>query len=222
VATARERLLQALHAIISKAYTEEGKGALRRLLNSYRVQAKPGEVIEKEQTARDVLAGVITHTWQQKGSLEKKTILHLISPFRMQIKQGLSRSYETHSATLTGTKAHGDIESPGQSARSKVKENISRHQNAYFKDRNESKTIDNLESSIAGGPVAKKQSRGQCPKCRSMGVVLARTYGGDDYCSCIYCGYQAHIKASDAKLDLPLAAEILGATFGDPKLDPEE
>jgi len=220
VATARERLLQALHAIISRPYSEEGKGALKRLLNSYRVQAKPGGALEKDQTARDVLAAHIISSWQQKLSLDKKLILSLINPFRMQVKHGLSRALEQN-MPATGTKIASEQESSGSSARVRIKENISRHQNAYFKDKNDPKKT-KIESSIAGGPLPKKQGRGQCPKCRSMGVVLARSYGSEDYCSCIYCGYQAQLNLVDPKLDLPLAAELIGRTVGDPKLEPDD
>src|SRR6185503_7487778 len=90
--TARERLLQSLLAIISQAFSQEGKVALRRLLNTYRVQAKPGENIAKSQTARDVLAANIQANWQQKNTLNKNEIEALILPFRMQIKQGLVRA----------------------------------------------------------------------------------------------------------------------------------
>ena len=220
MATARERLLQALHAIISRPYSEEGKGALKRLLNSYRVQAKPGGALEKEQTARDVLAAHIISSWQQKGSLDKKLIISLINPFRMQVKHGLSRALEQN-LPAPGTKITSEQEPGGSSARVRVKENINRHQNAYFKDKNDPKKKQ-VESFVAGGPLPKKQGRGQCPKCRSMGVVLARSYGSEDHCSCIYCGYQAQINTADPKLDLPLAAELVSRTIGDPKLEPDE
>lgn len=221
MATARERLLQALHAIISRPYTDDGKGALKRLLNSYRVQAKPGETIEKEQTARDVLADQIIKAWVSKSSLEKKQVAALIAQFRMQVKHGLSRSELDEDHPELEAKQVGGREILVQSARLKSKENISRHQNAYFKDKN-GKNTGPLESSIAGGPLPKSQGRGQCPKCRSMGIVLARSYGGDDHYSCIYCGYQAYLKAFDAKLDLPRAAELLDQSFGEPKLEPDE
>lgn len=220
MATARERLLQALHAIISRPCSEEGKGALKRLLNSYRVQAKPGGVLEKEQTARDLLVEHIISCWQQKGCLDKKIITSLINPFRMQVKHGLNRALEQNLAA-PGMRIATEHESGSINSRVRVKENINRHQNAYFKDKNDPQKKQ-LESFVAGGPLPKKQGRGQCPKCRSMGVVLARSYGNEDYCSCIYCGYQAQINLVDPKLDLPLAAELVMRTIGDPKLEPDE
>lgn len=217
MATARERLLQSLTAIISQTFTVEGKGALKRLLNTYRVQAKPGEILNKEQTARDVLATHISSAWSQKGTLDKKDIEQLISPFRMQLKQGLLRNKIDDDRPVGHMQALGNeaLESP---KRLRI-EDIKRHQNAYFKDKF-TKTESNEEKiPIGGGPLQKAGGRGQCPKCRSIGIVLARSYGGEDYYSCIYCGYQAYLKSLDPKIDLPLAAELLAMTLGDPEQD---
>ncbi|MES2504075.1 MAG: hypothetical protein V4534_04270 [Myxococcota bacterium] len=68
---------------------------------------------------------------------------------------------------------------------------------------------------LAGGPQKRQRVRGECPKCHSMGVVLARSYSGDEYFSCIYCGYQSHRAAMDLEFDLPLAAELLNRRFDD-------
>lgn len=66
---------------------------------------------------------------------------------------------------------------------------------------------------LAGGPQKRQRIRGECPKCHSMGVVLARSYSGDEYFSCIYCGYQTYRAAMDLEFDLPLAAELLNRRF---------
>jgi hypothetical protein len=50
--------------------------------------------------------------------------------------------------------------------------------------------------------------------------VLAHSYAGDDYFSCIYCGFQAYRAAIETDLDLPLAAELMGRRF-DEKSDRE-
>lgn len=217
MATARERLLQSLGAIISQALTSETKVALKRLLNTYRVQAKPGEAQSQDRTARDVLADQIIAAWSNKGSLHKNEVELLISPFRMQLKQGLMRGkpYEE--------RPDGDDDPTTKSfspnpKRSKIQENINRHQNAYFRDKGQ-KISDLTNIPIAGGPLQKAGGRGQCPKCRSKGIVLARSYGAEDYYSCIYCGYQAYLKSMDQKVDLPLAAELLKVTLGDPEQD---
>ncbi len=218
MATARERLLQALTAIISQPFSEEVKSSLKRLLNSYRVQAKPEENIDKNLTARDALANIIIHSWRQRGALERKDIISLIEPFRMQLKTGLSKR-KTSTDSFAEASAE-ENESGSIPRRVKIKENINRHENAYFREKNTAAPQE--QSAIAGGPLPKTGGRGQCPKCRSVGIVLARAYGGDDYYSCIYCGYQAYLKSVDPKLDPPLAAELLGSTFGEPEFDKED
>lgn len=222
MATARERLLQALLAIISQPFSEEGKVALSRLLNSYRVQAKPGENLPKDQTARNALADKIVEAWKQSCPLDRKFLSRVISSFRMQLKQGFSRSRMLESKQ---SQKEAGQEVAGQSmvsARAKAKDIAAKQENAYFKDK--AKNVVNPEGStqIAGGPKQNPKSRGQCPKCRSIGIVLARAYGGDDYHSCIYCGYQAYLKNTDPKLDLPLAAELLGDAFGDPEINNDD
>ncbi|MDP2343907.1 MAG: hypothetical protein Q8O67_23320 [Deltaproteobacteria bacterium] len=67
---------------------------------------------------------------------------------------------------------------------------------------------------VAGGPRARKKARGECPKCHSMGVVLARSYSGDEYYSCIYCGWQAYKPVDDDDPNASLALRLLGQTAG--------
>jgi hypothetical protein len=220
VATARERLLQALTAIISQPFSEDGKASLNRLLNCYRVQAKPGEHLNRYMTARDALASKIIDIWKRDCPTGSKDMSTTISQFRMQLKQGLSRG-KLHEAKQDLRSDQEVIENSKGLTRSQIKENISKHENAYFKEKREA-SLDIMESMpIAGGPKQRSSTRGQCPKCRSMGIVLARAYGGEDYYSCIYCGYQAYLKGADPKLDLPLAAELLGSAFGDPESNDE-
>jgi Zn ribbon nucleic-acid-binding protein len=74
-------------------------------------------------------------------------------------------------------------------------------------------TNKSIAQPLAGGPQKRQRVRGECPKCHSMGVVLARSYNGDEYFSCIYCGYQTYRAAMDLEFDLPLAAELLNRRF---------
>ena len=222
MATARERLLQALTAIISQPCNEDGKTALKRLLNSYRVQAKPGENLDKNQTARDLLAGKIIEAWTQNTTTEKKNLNRIISSFRMQLKQGLSRSKSQEAKSGNPGEASSMADQNKSMTRSQIKENTAKQENAYFKSKSAYNELAIDAIPIAGGPKQRLSSRGQCPKCRSMGIVLARAYGGDDYYSCIYCGFQSYLKGVDPKLDLPLAAELLGSAFGDPENENED
>jgi hypothetical protein len=218
VATARERLLQSLTAIISQAFSAEGKVALRRLLNTYRVQAKPGENVSKSQTARDVLAANIQSAWLQNGALNKQEIEGLISPFRVQIKQGLIRARYDDDRANTSLNNTADTNALENSMSLRGKE-INRIKNPYFRDKAKDSESDDKSAAIGGGPLQKAGGRGQCPKCRSKGIVLARSYGMDDYHSCIYCGFQAQLKSHNAQADLPLAAELLSITLDEPDLD---
>src|SRR5690606_79060 len=148
----------------------------------------------KNQTARDLLANKIVEAWQQNSAAEKKNLNRIISSFRMQLKQGLNRgklheSKSAHTNDVSPTSDHAK-----SMTRSQIKENTAKQENAYFKSKSPlgDLTIDQIP--IAGGPKQGSNSRGQCPKCRSMGIVLARAYGGDDYYSCIYCGFQSYLK----------------------------
>jgi hypothetical protein len=67
---------------------------------------------------------------------------------------------------------------------------------------------------VAGGPRTRKKARGECPKCKSMGVVLARSYSGDEYYSCVYCGWQAYRPADEDDPNASLAIRLLGQTLG--------
>jgi|GEM_PF-981912 len=51
--------------------------------------------------------------------------------------------------------------------------------------------------------------RSECPKCKSRGVVLARSYTQEEYFSCIYCGWQAFKPFEEANADSPLAARLM-------------
>lgn len=220
MATAREKLLQALLVILSQSKGPASETELKRLLNTYRVQIKPNENIEKNQIARDVLIANILATWQTRGAMEKSDINRIISPFRMQLKQAcVGRSAEPRGQA----EREKDQVGVDKKNRLSVQEHISQQENAYFRDKNEPVAVKTgVSTPVAGGPASKNSGRGQCPKCRSIGLVLARSYGGEDYHSCIYCGYQSHLSKIDPKLDLPLAAHLLGSAFANPEFDGDE
>ena len=122
----------------------------------------------------------------------------------MQLKQGLGRTkldLRQEGDEQSDQKAHGRT-----LTRSQIKENISKHENAYFKEKTSSARVEQDGQAIAGGPKQGSNTRGTCPKCRSVGIVLARAYGGDDYHSCIYCGYQAYLKNVDPKFGPTLSS----------------
>ena len=99
--------------------------------------------------------------------------------------------------------------------RMQLKQTTEKKQGAKEKPKAVSKAMANkpIAQPLAGGPQKRQRVRGECPKCHSMGVVLARSYNGDEYFSCIYCGYQTYRAAMDLEFDLPLAAELLNRRF---------
>lgn len=196
MATAREKLIQSLLTIISQPYNTSGHHSLIYLLKSYRVQSKTG--IDSNKTARNELFDQLINAWQKNLLITENSISDILSSFRMQIKQSENKNTEIK---LKNKVNHNQ-------------ENISKkdiktsHENAYFKDKyNINNTTNPI--AIAGGPKQTQNQRGQCPKCRSFGIVLSRVYAGDNYHSCIYCGYQSYLKDADRSLDLPLAAKLL-------------
>lgn len=210
VTTARENLLQSLIKLTEQPFNQVKSQLLARLLNSYRIQKKEGKEKDNEMPARDYLQQQIESLWQQNISLDKKAINKILTCFRMQIKLPTSRK-KYHLGHPQPDNA-GSVEL----TRAQIKENFNKQENAYFRDKNNSKKGNDA---VAGGPEQKNNNRGQCPKCRSIGVVLARSYGGEDYYSCIYCGYQSYPNKKDPNIDLPLAAKILSTVYGDSNTD---
>ncbi len=205
MATAREKLLQALSNITNNSFSQEGETSLKRLLNTFRIQSKTS-IHEESFTARDTLLTNLLQTWKTNNTLEKKDLQKLILPFRMQIKQGLNSSrFQDYKKDKNN---NNDQQLPNN--KNRLTEKINSYENAYFKDKKQNNNTSAKDSSVAGGPVVKNGNRGICPKCRSLGLVLARSYGKEDRYSCIYCGYQSFIGAQDDKLDLCMAAHLLG------------
>lgn len=196
MATAREKLIKELLTIISQPYNTSGHHSLIHLLKSYRVQSKTG--IDSSKTARNELFDQLLNTWQKNLLITENSISDILSSFRMQIKQNEHKNIETK------------LKNKDDNNQKNInkKDNKNSHENAYFKDKYDiNNPINSL--AIAGGPKQKQHQRGQCPKCRSFGIVLSRVYASENYHSCIYCGYQSYLTDDDRSLDLPLAAKLL-------------
>ncbi len=208
--TARERLFQALETILSENSSEPGKFALKRLLKAYRVQAKPGERTSVAHTARDVLYNSIVAAWEG-NKLSADQIYKLIEPFRMQAKLGLGRGSKRERAE----KSEDGVALDAPETNSKIlrKETYKKIENAYFADRERKGSVKTFDSAIAGGPEKKNLNRGQCPKCKSLGIVLAQDYDGENYHSCVYCGFYLS-PDTNAKFDLPHASKVLDDALG--------
>lgn len=214
VATARERLLKALLTVVSQPASIEAKTTLKRLLNNYRVQAKPETNVEDGLTARDSLANKIIFAWQS-SPLDKKAICEMTDGYRMQLKNNAKKAFFENEADSSKTVSHIGPNLNEEKGKDKIN-----HENAYFKESDLNDKQQNL-SAIAGGPIAQNSKKGQCPKCKSQGIVIARVYQKDDYYSCIYCGYQSFVSNDTINDNIGKINDTIISQSLEPDFDPE-
>lgn len=200
--TARNLLYTDLIKVLGAKSNETVRERILSTLDKYRVQMKPGMPISSGTTARESLFNDIIETCTVIPSAEvPRRLQALFDRYRMQAKkkgelEKEAKSKDTIAVGASGNKKNG----VGVKKKSLVK----------------------MEP-LGGGPVKRTKARGECPKCHSMGVVLAHSYAGDDYFSCIYCGFQAYRAVVETDLDLPLAAELLGRRFDEKsEVEPDE
>lgn len=231
--TAREQLCEEVTALLGKGEDVD----MVRLMARYRVQTKPGIEIPGAPTARDAL-GDRLGALLRNGSNDDATRARIgstIDEFRMQLKQAgaekpaapasfAARPAAAHKArgptpTREGPRPVG-VAAAGQKKPAPV--------SGLPPPRPPSRPGTNVTlgvgeaparltrgaEPVAGGPRARKKARGECPKCHSMGVVLARSYSGDEYYSCIYCGWQAYKPVDDNDPNAAIALRLLGQTAG--------
>jgi hypothetical protein len=198
LATARETLLTEVLALIQADPKANDPSALRSLLNRYRVQTKAGTEIPPGATARDALGDGIVALWKKGGDAEP-AITELIDTYRMQHKGAAKKSTRSAPAKKKAAKAVPPARTPPAS-RAKAPA-------PPKPGKGGARVVSSTP--VGGGPKRRTKARAECPKCHSKGVVLARSYAGDDYYSCIYCGWQAY-KPADGEFDSPLAAQLLG------------
>jgi len=215
MATARESLLAEVLSLVLQPFDIQKEKKIVNIIDQYRIQVKPSQDLLEGKTARESLAQLILEIWSAGSSsnLEEK-ISFLIDGFRMQFKS---------KGGLTDNQSGGKKKKEGRQTSSDSldeKEGPSKTQSLLNSQKQESSTP--AEASIGGGPVKRKKPRGQCPKCHSMGVVLARSYSGDEYFSCVYCGFQSFRSGINAELDLPLAAELLQRKFDENDVEQED
>ena len=203
--TARDSLLHEILTLTKRPYSKLSKTIVAKMLTGYRIQAKPGTLLREAMTARETLEETVLEVWktvEEVSSMEDK-IKEAIDCYRMQFKQNTKNKSTKEAGLALAVKNAANID--GHTSISKKKPAVISLN--YKKD----------GGPIAGGPKKRQYSRSECPKCHSMGVVLARASSGDGYFSCIYCGFQAYRGRLDSELDLPLAAELLGRRFDEEK-----
>lgn len=184
-------------------------------------------------TARDTLFEDLKALFQKPYSENSEShILNLLERFRIQLKSGSeSPSHTARERLLERLQVLWRTEKPSEWStpilkildgfRMQIKSSSTQKSAAKSSSEmlSKKKNSSGLRPGqpLAGGPQKRDRIRGECPKCRSMGVVLARSYNGDEYLSCIYCGYQTYRAAMELEFDLPLAAELLNRRFDDRK-----
>ncbi len=242
--TAREQLYEEVIALLEKRADDTSTGIMRKLMARYRVQTKPGIEIPAGTTARDALGDRLLDLWRNGGpdDATRARVGTTVDEFRMQLKQsgvgGNDKPSPPRPARpVLPSSPAGDDDDPPPPPRSSAVPAKAAPSNSgprlppppvpgASKARPTPPPTVQLgvaeaparmsrgPEPVAGGPRARKKARGECPKCKSKGVVLARSYSGDEYYSCIYCGWQAYKAVDEDDPNASLAVRLLGQTAG--------
>lgn len=226
--TAREKLYEEMVAMVASPVTATSDAEMRKLMTRYRVQTKPGVDVAPGTTARDALGDRLLELWRTQPADIKAKIGTAIDEFRMQLKSsssppapaGPSRPMAVGAQKPRPVSSLGApvpaVEDDDEPARAPPPRPADRSMTlgvgdppppaAALKGRAGRATAE----PVAGGPRKRGRTRGECPKCHSMGVVLARSYSGDEYFSCIYCGWQAYKPTEEDDPNASLAVRLLG------------
>jgi hypothetical protein len=220
--TAREKLYEEIVALVQNGAGASADGEMRKIMARYRVQTKPGIDIAPGATARDALGDRLLKIWRDSaGTDASKVIGTTIDEFRMQMK-GAGGSVPPKPARPSTSRVpmpailEDDDPPPRQEARppSRTAPPVPAAEPARA-----AKPGRAVAEPVAGGPRKRGKSRGECPKCHSMGVVLARSYAGDEYFSCIYCGWQAYKPVDEDDPNASLAVRLLGQSVPESRGD---
>ena len=231
--TAREKLYEEVIVLLGTPPGDGAPGEMRKIMSRYRVQTKPGIDVPPEITARDALGDRLLALWRAPPDDAKTVLGNMIDQFRMQLKgaggPAKPGSRPTRSGKMRNPSSKGpqsaidddddsaeaapEVTKPNAPARRSATAPASLEPAPAFADKSRSGPRAVAEP-VAGGPRKRGRSRGECPKCKSMGVVLARSYAGDEYFSCIYCGWQAYKPTEEDDPNASLAVRLLGQTAG--------
>lgn len=227
--TAREKLYEEIIALVKAPAGASAEGEVRKLMGRYRVQTKPGVDIPPGTTARDALGDRLIGLWRLGGD-QSQVIGTTIDEFRMQMKAAGGSSSPpkpARSASRPPMPAvlDDDDDGDGERAPARPEPKAARAGSASIgiadppPGRPAARPARSSAEPVAGGPRKRGKSRGECPKCHSMGVVLARSYAGDEYFSCIYCGWQAYKPVDEDDPNASLAVRLLGQTIPESRGD---
>jgi len=193
--TARAKLHAELVEILSEKDKSSAEQRLQTLLDRYRVQYKSPPA-DKSKTARETLFETLSKMVKSPPADLVGQIATMLDDYRMQAK--------------SPPKPRGAGRAGDAGKRAKKTEAKATAKTAAEAPPAPEPSAPQAKSSAGGRKQSKRSTRAECPKCHSMGVVLARSYATDEYYSCIYCGWQG-FKAPDA-IDAQdsLAARLLG------------
>lgn len=213
--TAREKLYEEMVAMSASPPGPGAEAEIRKLMTRYRVQTKPGIDIPAGATARDALGDRLLALWRDGGADLNNKLGATIDEFRMQLKGPGNSSSPPRPAPRPSrppVPALADDDPPDPPpTRAPEKRPVPSFAAPEPTPRANLSARGGAEP-VAGGPRKRGRTRGECPKCHSMGVVLARSYAGDEYFSCIYCGWQAYKPTDEDDPNASLAIRLLGQT----------
>ena len=228
--TAREQLYDEAIGLLPSPPTDASPGDMKKIMLKYRVQTKPGVDIGAGVTARDALGDRILELWRAGADDEatRAKMGTLIDEFRMQLKQAGPEGAPAGGAPKAPPRPRP---APPAAPRPEAKAPAAAPRKPPVPEKPAppraplpsvalgmsdppAKGMRHVAEPVAGGPRRRQKARGECPKCKSHGVVLARSYSGDEYYSCIYCGWQAYKPTDDDDPNASLAIRLLGQTLG--------
>jgi len=209
--TARAKLHADLVDLLAAKNKAEAEERLRELIGSYRVQYKKPPA-EKGGTAREALLDSLVEMLRRPPKDALGHAAALLDDYRMQIK-GAPRAKSASSGSRTdgkrGRKATTKDAAAGAAPPVAAPDAAAAGTTSALPV-NPEPTGPSLTPVAGGPPKAKRSTRAECPKCHSMGVVLARSYAADEYYSCIYCGWQGFKAPEALESQDSLAARLLG------------
>lgn len=206
--TAREKLFEEIVALAGAPAGAGAEAEIRKIMGRYRVQTKPGVQIPDGMTARDALGDRMLALWRESPPDLKERIGSNIDEFRMQTKQKPNAAKPAVSPASKARTPPKGRPTPG--ARPAAMTPPPAAAKAAAPAARPARPRRLVSEPVAGGPRRRGKTRSECPKCHSMGVVLARSYAGDEYFSCIYCGWQAYKAADEHDPAASLAIRLLG------------
>lgn len=220
LATARESLYDEMVALSAQPFADTVVDVVKKTMLRYRVQTKPGVQISAGATARDALGERLVELLRTRPSNLTEALGTTIDEFRMQVKGKAPSSSAPKAPKASKAKAPAPADDDGVDDDDGAEDagpagaSLPRKPSPRAERAPDMRAFPRGAEPVAGGPRRRGRSRSECPKCHSMGVVLARSYAGDEYFSCIYCGWQAYKPADDSDPTASLAGRLLGQGGG--------